>query len=162
MGKILRFAGHPVHPMLVHFPMALCPVSVLWDLIGCLQPGEALWWRLSFVTLAAGLAAAVPAAVTGFVDFASLDGEEPASPVAVRHLVAMGSGVSLFLASLLTRQGWAPPEETRLWIALSLSVAGAAAFAAGGRFGGDLVYRYGLGRVPNSITARRENARGQP
>ncbi|WHZ04306.1 hypothetical protein QNH48_06670 [Neobacillus sp. YX16] len=32
-GK-LRVFGHPVHPVITHFPMALLPVSLFGDLIG--------------------------------------------------------------------------------------------------------------------------------
>jgi len=60
-----RFAGHPLHPALVHFPIALWMAAVLWDLVGWWQSSDPLWWQMSYWCLALGLAAALPAIATG-------------------------------------------------------------------------------------------------
>ena len=55
---------HPIHPMVVHFPIGLLSVSVLFDLLS-------VRWRTddlkaaSFYTLIAGVAGALGALVTG-------------------------------------------------------------------------------------------------
>ena len=39
-----RVAGHPVHPALVHFPVALWSVTWVWDVLGA-YTGAAAWWQ---------------------------------------------------------------------------------------------------------------------
>ena len=42
-----RLLGHPVHPMLVVFPLGLLPVSFLFDLVA-LGAGSPSWYRVTF------------------------------------------------------------------------------------------------------------------
>src|SRR5207244_10698927 len=71
MSKGLRLFGHPLHMMLVHFPIALWSVSLLGD-VAWLWRGERLWAEMAFWSIGAGLALAVPTAVNGFVDYPAL------------------------------------------------------------------------------------------
>ncbi len=52
----------PLHPLLVHFPVALLPVSVACDVLGRLTSrpsfAHAAWWTLLFATVASPLTAA--------------------------------------------------------------------------------------------------------
>src|SRR5437870_12943765 len=87
MSKGLRLFGHPLHMMLVHFPIALWSVSLLGD-VAWLWRGETLWAEMAFWSLGAGLALAVPTAVTGSVDYLAL-AAGPAARVATRHINLM-------------------------------------------------------------------------
>ena len=69
-GK-LRFFGHPVHPVVTHFPMALLPVSFLGDLLG-IWTDISFWWSFSFYNLAIGLGLSLPALITGMIDFLAI------------------------------------------------------------------------------------------
>lgn len=141
---MLRFDNLPVHPLTVHFPIALLPVSLLWDGLG-LWLGTSLWWTMSFWTLSLGLVAALPAILTGFVEFARLPSGTPADRPATRHLMLTGGAVTFFLVSLLARGGPDEPEGARLLGALVCSGVGVGLLAAGGHLGARLVYRYGVG-----------------
>lgn len=141
-----RLAGHPLHPMLVGLPLGLWLGSVAWDLVALLRPGPT-WPQLAFWTLALGTAAALPTAATGFWELAALPGEPRVERTAWWHLGWMSAALALFAVSLLLR--WkapdlaAPPAP-----AIVLSAAGAAATVAGGWFGGELVFRHGVGVAP--------------
>lgn len=141
----LRLGGHPVHPILTDFPMALLVTSVLWDAVA-LVTGEAVWWTVGFWTLAVGVAALLPTAVTGMWDFLALPQDSPAGPTALRHMVVVLAAGSLYVASLLARGGPSPPEGGALVLAPVLSGVGLVGLAAGGRLGGALVFRHGVGR----------------
>lgn len=141
MDTRLRIASHPIHPALVHFPVALWPVSLLWDIVG-LWRGDPLWWQLSFWCLALGLIAALPAIAAGFMDYTSLPNDHPALGTANAHMLIMASATIAFLVSLLVRGG---PAATTL--AIGFSALGTALLVAGGWLGGTLVYRHGVGRV---------------
>jgi uncharacterized membrane protein len=55
----------PPHPVLVHFPLALIPLALLLDVLGCLLRREGLH-RAAGINLVAGAAGAVAAAASGW------------------------------------------------------------------------------------------------
>lgn len=135
-------AGHPLHPMLVHFPVALWTLSVATD-AGGLITGSQIWWSASFACQSLGLLAAVPAMAAGAFDFASLPRGHPGHDTAVAHLSAMGAAWLSFLASVVLR-GLPGPEAPSL-AAILAGFAGFIAMAVGGWLGGRLVYHFGVG-----------------
>jgi uncharacterized membrane protein len=62
-----RIAGHPIHPMLVPFPIAFFVGALVTDLIHR-SSGDPFWARGSVVLLIAGLIMAALAAVAGLAD----------------------------------------------------------------------------------------------
>jgi uncharacterized membrane protein len=140
-----RSARHPLHPLCTHFPVALLGISPFWELAGLFRP-EPVWWELSFWCMAAGLAGALLALVTGFVDYLAIPETGPALKVANRHLVWVLAAVALFAGNLLVRGGSHPPVGLYRSTACFLSVAGLMALGIGGWHGGELVYRHGIGR----------------
>jgi uncharacterized membrane protein len=61
-------AGHPIHPMLVPFPIAFLVGALVTAIVGS-RSGDPMWSQFSFWLLAVGIATAFLAAVFGFVDF---------------------------------------------------------------------------------------------
>ena len=59
--------GHPVHPTLTDFPIALWSTSLLGDLMG-FWGGHAVYRQFAFWAVAVGLIAAVPTIMTGLID----------------------------------------------------------------------------------------------
>src|ERR1051325_7113273 len=60
-------AGHPIHPMLVPFPIAFFVGTFVTDLV-IWRTGVAFWSAASFWLLSAGLVMAALAAVIGLID----------------------------------------------------------------------------------------------
>ena len=91
----------PVHPMLVHFPIALLALSVITDSIAFFMPSDSLrpvgWWAL--VGSAVGAVAAVPA---GLFDMGRADLQEEVHARLHRH---MKVGFAL-LAAILVLTCW--------------------------------------------------------
>lgn len=144
MNRGLRVFGHPVHAILSDFPLALMATSLLWDLLG-LWRGEAVWWAISFWSIALGLAVAVLAAFAGAVDYAAIPQESAALGTALRHMLLMLAALGPYLISLLVREGAQPPEGRRLVSVLALEALGALLLSVGGWYGGHLVFHYGIG-----------------
>lgn len=144
--KSPRLLGHPLHPSLVHLPIGLLVGGTIWDGVALWTGGE-FWWKAAFWTLALGVGAALPAALTGLLDFARIPEDDPATNRAWQHLTATLASVSLYGGSLLVRGGPAPPEADLIGWAVGLSALGLAVLAAAGWTGGDLVLRFGLGRA---------------
>lgn len=64
-----KIAGHPLHPMIIPFPIAFFVSTFVTDLL-YLNTGRAGFATASKWLLAAGIAGALLAAVMGFIDFA--------------------------------------------------------------------------------------------
>lgn len=142
MAFRLRLGGHPVHPMLVHFPIALWTVAVALDAAGWISP-SATFPVAAFGCLAAGVVLAAIAMLAGFLDFVAIPRGHEAQGVAVSHMLAMGTAWLLFLSSLALR-GWPPAPSVSPW-ASGVAGVGFIALAAGGWLGGKLVYGFGIG-----------------
>lgn len=142
MAWSLRLGGHPVHPLLVHFPVAAWTVAVGADAAGWIT-GQAVWWLISFGSQALGVLMAAVAMLAGFLDYAGLSRQHPAQDTAVWHMLAMGTAWLLFLISLAAR-GLPAADPPSVW-ATAVAVTGFIAMALGGWFGGKLVYRFGVG-----------------
>lgn len=136
-------AAHPVHPALVHFPLGLLLTATIADLAGVAglspEPRFAAW------LIAAGLIAALPTIAAGLYDFRKLDEVQAAH--AVRHMGAvatawLGYGVALYLR----REGLSASVAPSL-ASVAVSAGSGAVLVLGGWLGGELVYRYGAGRI---------------
>jgi uncharacterized membrane protein len=137
----MRLFGHPVHPMLVHFPIAFWSLGTVCD--GLALIGIDAAWPQAWLFLAIGTAAAVPAMIAGLTDFAGL--EESSVPIGVRHLLLMATAWSGYLtAFVMHSDGWAPSGGPSL-PAIAVSAASFMLTAAGGHTGGRLVYQLGAG-----------------
>lgn len=143
----MRIDDLPLHPITVHFPIALLCTSVLWDGLG-LWTNTSVWWTLSYWTLTGGLVTALPAIVTGFLEFVTLSLDAPTENLVTWHLMLTGTAVTSFLGSLLVRGGTGVPTGGRLIGALTCSVVGLGLLVAGGHLGAKLVYEHGIGPTP--------------
>ena len=133
---------HPLHPALVHFPVACWSLAVLADFAG-LRFGAAAWsW--SGGLLAVGCAMAVLAMLAGMMELARVP-EGAALRDAWWHMGAMLTAFTLFTARLLLRLDHFQPLEPDV-TSLLLDAGGFLALAVGGWFGGRLVYGHGVGR----------------
>lgn len=133
---------HPLHPALVHFPVACWSLATLAD-ISSLWLGQPAWW-LAGVLMGIGTPTALAAMAAGLVELARIDEMDPALRVAHRHLLAAMAAWLAYAASLFLRlDGMAltPPGP----IAIGLGVLGFGCLAVAGTLGGTLVYRHGVG-----------------
>lgn len=124
--------GHTLHPLLTDVPIGAWVSSLILDCAGGRQSRVA-----SDRLIAAGILAAVPAAVTGTADWGDTQPKE--RRVGIVHAVANLSALALYCASLRARRRGRRP------LGVALSLAGAAALGAGGHLGGHLSYVRGLG-----------------
>jgi uncharacterized membrane protein len=137
----LRLFGHPLHPALVHFPIALWTASLASD-GAALATKAAFWGFAAWWSLVSGLAVAALAAVAGFLDYSRLPQTHPAFRAATAHALVMTFVALCFLASALLRPG---PGAAAGAAALACSGIGFIALLAGAWLGGTLVYRFGVG-----------------
>lgn len=138
-----RIAGHPLHPALVHFPIALWLAATLWDGIGWWR-SDPLWWQMSHWCLALGLAMALPTLITGLLDYVALKPNARIVGVATAHMMVMVSATIIFATCWLLHVAAGAAVAPSPWV-LVLELSGAVLLAVGGWLGGILVYRYRIG-----------------
>src|SRR5436309_7433726 len=140
-GKPLR---HPLHPMLVHFPIGLFLLSLLLDLASLAFPSVPNLVRDSFYAMLLGVITALIAAVPGFVDYTDIRSDHPAKRTATAHMTLNLIVVALYGVNLGVRSSSLADPRISL-LPLVLSLVGIALLSVSGYLGGRLVYDDGIG-----------------
>jgi uncharacterized membrane protein len=145
----LRFFGHPLHPILSAFPIPLLGTSLFWDGIGYFRGGS-FWWSISFWNICLGLLFSVLTAASGLMDYVCISKVNPVIETATTHMLYMMSAITVYAISAVVRAGPGIPMGPKLWAVLGLEALGLGLMMTGGWFGGELVFRFGLGRNDNN------------
>ena len=137
-------AEHPVHPMLIPFPIALWIFSLAGDLIYLFGFGGAVWKDIALYTMVGGIVGGVAAAIPGYIDYRSLS-----DPVIVR-VAQMHMIINVALIILFTIDaGLRILNGTEALLPVFLSVLGVAGLGVSGWLGGELVYVQGVAVQPD-------------
>lgn len=147
MESKIKLFGHPIHPMLVAFPLGLLATAVIFDII-YLSTGSPAFPTASFYMIAAGIIGGLSAAVFGFIDWLALPKNSRAKAIGAWHGTGNVVIVTLFAISWLLRRGSANfiPDS----LALTLSFAGVVLALFTAWIGGELVYRLGVAVDPGA------------
>lgn len=139
----------PLHPVIVHIPIALIIVSLLFELMGRALDLE--WWRkAAFALLIVGALGAVAAVVTGNSTGDAAEHQGVSEQAVDQHGDAGRLAMWLALLAVATRAlGKRAPRGraagAMAWLALAAHVAAAAAVGVAGFRGGLLVFHHGAG-----------------
>jgi uncharacterized membrane protein len=155
----MRLLGHPVHPILVAFPIALLGITPVWDVIALLNVSIASDARVAgYFCEVAGLVVGGLAIVAGFADFMTIASDSAAAKAGLIHASLALGMISLFGVAFALRGG---RTATPSALVLGLELAGALCLAVTGWFGGHLVFRHavgvrasGGGAGPSQVTRR--------
>ena len=144
MASRASIGGHPIHPMLIPFPIGLLVFSLVADLV-YIWRGNPVWENsIAFYTLLGGIIGAAAAAVPGLIDWATLT-DRAAVKVANWHARLNIINVLIFIASFYQRT-----RSGATWIVnlpmlpIILSCIGVIGLAVAGYLGGELVFRHGV------------------
>ncbi|HUE83996.1 MAG TPA: DUF2231 domain-containing protein [Pyrinomonadaceae bacterium] len=157
MASPASIGGHPVHPMLIPFPIALWVFSLIADVIYFWR-GNPVWRDyIAFYTLLGGIIGAVVAAVPGFIDWLSLKDREVVK-IANWHARLNVIALLIFAASFYLRTfGGSSLAGGSHTIPFVLSVLGVILITISGWLGGEMVFRHGVAVEAQSADALREN-----
>lgn len=144
-------AKHPIHPMLIVFPIGLWVFSLIGDIIYIIGRGGPVWKDIAFYTMAGGIVGALLAAVPGFIDLLSLSGKR--LKIGIAHMVINLSIVAIFAVNLWLRTKNTPDAT----LPVALSVIGVILLGISGWLGGELVYVYGVAVEPQYDRRTEEN-----
>jgi uncharacterized membrane protein len=157
MESKAKALGHPIHPMLIVFPLGLLATAAIFDGIRE-ATGDEKWAEVGHYMQGAGVVSGLAAAVPGIIDFLAIPNDTRAKRVGLLHGVGNVLATGMFAASwLLRRDDPGNPDAT----AVKLSVGGTVLALVTGWLGGELVDRLGVGvhdganlDAPNSLTGR--------
>lgn len=134
-------AGHPIHPMLVMFPVVLLIAAWGLDILYAASR-ELLWATLAMIVLGLGIVTALLAGLVGLIDYLG-DRRVRSLRAANLHLFANLVVVALAVANFLLRYSGGPS-----WVldtGIVLSTATVLLLGYSGWQGASLVYRHGVG-----------------
>ena len=133
--------GHPLHPAVVHFPIALLLSATAADLARLAGlTGDV---HVAALLMAGGLVMGLLAMAAGMVDFARLD--SAVVPHALRHMAAVGTAWLGYAVALYLRRDTLNGGSGLGSASVALSIASGLVLALGGWLGGRLVYTFGAG-----------------
>jgi len=147
---------HPLHPLTVHFPIALLFTSVFFDLMGMLTDNNNFrqtgWWLLLL-----GLIGGTVAAGFGMWTEEQIEAMGVPEAAVDRHEAFAVTTMIVFAVLAVfrwwRRGRWSARDRV---VYLSVAMAGLLLLGITGFYGGELVYRYGAG-VQSSAALKPAN-----
>src|SRR5262245_60896816 len=135
MESRAKLFGHPIHQMLIVFPLGLLATALLFD-VGYLATTDGYWSEISYWMIAAGILGGLLAAPFGFVDWLAIPADTRAKRVGALHGLGNLLVVGLYGLSWMMRMDLPSAPEPA---ALGLSFAGGGLALITGWLGGELV-----------------------
>ena len=161
MASPASIGGHPVHPMIIPFPIGLWVFSLVADII-YLWRGNPVWrdW-IAFYTLLGGILTAAVAAVPGLIDWLSLK-DRKVVKIANWHARLNVIALLTFAGSfyLRTTSGAALVGANHT-VALVLSLLGVILIIISGWLGGEMVFKHGVAVAAGSEERTATNSRAK-
>ena len=141
MKSKANIKGHPIHPMIIPFPIAFFSGALFFDIAATIRHNENLSTVAYYLTLG-GLGFAVLAAVPGIIDFVyRVPPKSSAKKRAARHGLTNALVVFIFLGACFYRRD----GDSLPFILIGLEVVAVALMVYAGWMGGTLVFRNQIG-----------------
>ena len=142
MSSPASIAKHPIHPMLIAFPIGLWVFALICDVVH-LVTGAEVWSTVALYSVAGGIVGAILAAIPGLIDYFSID-EVEMKKIGTYHLLLNVTALLVFGLNFWLR--FRVDANSRLPVVLSL--AGIGLIGVGGWLGGEMVYVKGMAVDP--------------
>jgi len=145
---------HPIHPMVIVFPIGFFIGSLGADII-FLASRKEFWRKCALALIGFGIVGGLVAAIFGLVDYRTAPMTAKAFDIAGDHMTANLVVVGIFVVNFILR--WRRPSH---WFGYLLTLAGFVIVLYSGWLGGELVYRHEVGVAPvnkAAITGTQEH-----
>ncbi len=156
-----RVAGHPIHPMIVAFPIAFYTATVA-SLLAYVGSQEAFWYRVAMIANVAGIVTAVIAVIPGAIDLFALPKPSRARAAGLRHAGFNLLATGLFaITAIVLYRNWSQRMMVDgeyifdATIPLAMSVVAWVSMVIAGSLGWTLVQTHHVGVKPAFIHAGR-------
>jgi uncharacterized membrane protein len=141
MESKVKLAGHPVHPMLIVFPLGLLATALVFDIIYLLSD-HAQWTLVAYYMIGAGIIGGLAAAVPGWLDWFAIPRGTRAKRIGLWHGMGNVVVLTLFIVSWVLRRNNPELPPTGAIVAAFAAVVIALVTAW---LGGEMVDRLGVG-----------------
>ena len=157
MYSKIKIAGHPVHPMIVVYPIAFYTATVICYLVYGAN-ADPFWFKVAVVANGAGIVMALIAALPGFIDWLAIPAVKKAKRVGMNHMLLNVGALVLFAISFFIQyRKWDDPQPDATTSTI-LSVVGLSLTVAAGFFGWNLIQKHHVGV---SLTEHQEQLEPQ-
>lgn len=144
MYSKVKIAGHPIHPMLVAFPVAFYTATLVCYIVYN-SNGDPFWFKVGVVANIAGVAMAALAAIPGFIDWLFIPKDSRAKKTGLFHMICNVLALVCFgVAAWLQCPKWNDSSPT-LQLAIPLAAIGFILTMAAGFLGWTLVQKHHVG-----------------
>ena len=133
------FMGHPIHPILIPFPIAFFTGALISDIISHWSDNP-VWPQMSVILIGFGVVGTVLAALFGFIDYLTAPMSNEAKATATWHLILNVLVLLIFVGAFMVRQ----PNPTST-LGYVLTVVGVVLLGISGNLGGHLAYHFRVG-----------------
>lgn len=144
MYSKVKIAGHPVHPMLVSFPVAFYTASLACYIVYN-SNGDPFWFKVALVANIAGVVMAGVAALPGFIDWLFIPAGSKPKKTGLLHMVC-----NLLALALYTLNWWLQCDQWDATVpvidyAIPLTAAGFLLTLMAGFLGWKMVQKHHVG-----------------
>jgi uncharacterized membrane protein len=144
MYSKVKVAGHPIHVMLIPFPIALYTITLLAFIVAAAGGGD-FWFRVGTYANIAGVVMAGLAALPGFIDWTGTPSHSAARATGLTHMLLNVAALVLFLINAIM-QGSRLSAGTHTYdAAIVLPAVGLLCTIGAGWFGWKMVQTHHVG-----------------
>ncbi|WP_415063071.1 DUF2231 domain-containing protein [Bdellovibrio sp.] len=141
-----KIAGHPIHPMLVGFPITFYVMTFLGFLTYQTISSDIFWFKLGYFCNFAAVITALVAAVPGFIDWAlGIPNQTQAKRRGLTHMVLNLITLGLYAINAYLISGSWNTGDIGLGTSLFLSAVGLIFLTGAGYYGWEMIGRYKVG-----------------
>jgi uncharacterized membrane protein len=146
MYSKIKLFGHPVHPMLVGFPVTLYTAALVGYLLFA-RDSDPFWFRVGLTANVAGVGMALITAVPGFLDWLTgIPADHPAKRTGAMHMLLNVTALAVFAVNAWLHVGyWNAPSPANATLPLALAAAGMLITLGAGWLGWNLVQKHHVG-----------------
>ena len=144
MYSKIKILGHPIHPMLIAYPVALYTATLICYIVYN-SNHDVFWFKVAYVANLAGIIMAAIAALPGFIDWLGIPANTEAKKTGVFHMICNVVALILYAACyFMQKDKWNDPNPV-VGSAIVLSALGFIITLVAGFLGWALVQNHHVG-----------------
>ncbi len=144
MQSKIKILGHPVHPMLVPFPIAFYTATMVCTIVYA-SNGNTFWFHVAFIANCAAIVMATVAILPGLIDWLAIPELSDAKSTGLKHMVANVFSLGCFVANAAVNYTKLSAAHPPVQGPLMLTIAGFLIMLYAGFKGWKMVQTYHIG-----------------
>ena len=144
MYSKVKIAGHPIHPMLIAYPVAFYTATLVCYIVYN-SNHDVFWFKVAHVANGAGVLMGLVAAIPGFIDWLNIPSGKKAKRTGIFHMVCNVVALLLFAICFFLQKGKWDESEPEVGPAILLSATGFVLTLVAGFLGWALVQKHHVG-----------------